>query len=53
MPSARARFEVDDEIEFGLDWSTGSSAGFATLENVAGIDADLMKHLRKVASIAH
>ena len=46
MPSALRRLQVDDELEFGRlqDRQVG---GLGALEDVAGIDADLTKHVRE------
>ena len=46
------RLQVDDELELGRlhDWQVG---GLGALENVAGIDADLTKHVHNVGSVAH
>ena len=52
MPSALRRFQVDDELEFGrLQHRQVGRLG--ALEDVAGIDADLMKHIREVGAVAH
>src|SRR5215472_18671574 len=48
-PGSRA---VDDELEFGCLQHRQVSR-LSALENAAGIDADLMKHVRDVASVAH
>ena len=44
--------EVDDKLELGRlhDREVG---GFSALEDVASVDADLMKRVREVGSLAH
>src|ERR1035441_5754424 len=43
---------VDDELEFGR-LQHRQVGGFRALEDAAGIDADLMKRIREVGSVAH
>jgi hypothetical protein len=52
MPRARAvcRLMTNSSL---VDCTTGRSAGLATLEDAAGIDADVMKDVREVGSVAH
>ena len=52
MPSSLGGLQVDDELELGRlhDRQVG---GLGALEDVAGIDADLTKHVRDVGSVAH
>jgi len=44
--------EVDDELEFGR-LQHRQVGGLCALEDATAIDADLMKHVRDVGSIAH
>src|SRR5580704_2833251 len=46
------RLQVDDELEFGR-LQHRQVRGLGALEDAAGIDADLMKRVREVGSIAH
>ena len=45
-------FAVDDELEFGR-LQHRQVGGLSALEDVAGIDADLTKHVHEVGSVAH
>src|SRR5262245_51793431 len=52
MPSALAvsRLMTNSNL---VDCNTGKSAGFAPLESLTGIDADLTKHVRTIGRVAH
>src|SRR5580700_3945913 len=53
LDAERARsLQIDDELEFGQlsNWEVG---GLRALEDAAGIDADLLKHVHEVGSVAH
>ena len=53
LDAKRSRcLQIDDEFEFGR-LQHGEFSGLGAFENVAGIDADLMKHVREVGPIAH
>jgi hypothetical protein len=52
MSSARAVCRLMANTNL-VDCSTGKSAGPRAFEDAAGIDADLMKHVREIGSVAH